>query len=191
MADTIELIIRHTQELDEYMNKNGKYSFHRFSDGSIRYNASLFNDISRIEDTCLVPIEPVEELEELKKAIAVKDTIVTINDFVEFVGEDAILGETSVEFYGINAKIEYSGIHKIDVEYNYELKAIVHKIIEGYFGRVVYVEGIGVEVSDIKVCNDGITFPVTGEHKEKRLTYDDINIITDYESRYIYGGLYK
>lgn len=186
MADTIELIIRHTQELDEYMNKNGKYSFHRFSDGSIRYNASLFNDISRIEDTCLVPIEPVEELEELKKATVVKDTLVTINGFVEFAGEDAILGETSIEFYGINAKIKYRCIHKIDVIYNYELKALVHKIIEGYFGEVVNVNGIGVEVCDIEVCNDGITFPVRGANMEKHLTYDDIFIITDYDSRYIY-----
>lgn len=186
MADTIELIIRHIQELDEYMNKNGKYSFHRFSDGSIRYNASLFNDISRIGDTCLVPIEPVEKLEELKKATVVKDTLVTINDFVEFAGEDAILGEISIRFYGINVEIKYRCINKIVVEYNHELKAIVRNIIEGCFGGVVYVEGIGVVVSDIEVSNDGITFPVMGEHMEKHLDYDDIHIITDYEGEYIY-----
>ena len=86
MSDTIELIKRHTREFDEYMNKNGKYGFHRFSDGSIRYNAPAYNCASRIEDTHITPIEPVKELEELKKITETNDVLVKINDFITFEG---------------------------------------------------------------------------------------------------------
>lgn len=186
MADTIELIIRHTQELDEYMNKNGKYSFHRFSDGSIYYSDSLFNDISRIEDTCLVPIEPVEELEELKKAIVVKDTLVTINGFVEFAGEDAILGETGIEFYGLIAEIKYTGIHSLIIDFHHDLKELFRKIKKGYFGESVYINGFKRNVRFLKVEENGISILFPDGNVNKYTEYDDVFLISDSEERNIY-----
>jgi hypothetical protein len=186
MADTIELIIRHTQELDEYMNKNGKYSFYRFSDGSIHYIASLFNDISRIEDTCLVPIEPVEELEELKKAIVVKDTLVTINGFVEFAGEDAILGETGIEFYGLIAEIKYTGIHSLIIDFHHDLKELFRKIKKGYFGETVYINGFKRNVGFLKVEENGISILFPDGNVNKHTEYDDVFLISDSEERNIY-----
>lgn len=186
MTDTIELIIRHTQELDEYMNKNGKYSFHRFSDGSIRYNVSLFSGISRIEDTCLVPIEPVEELEELKKATMVKDTLVTINGFVKFAGEDAILRETGIEFCGLIAEIKYTGIRSLTIDFNHDLKELFRKIKKGYFGESVYINGYKRNVRFLEVEENGfgILFPDgnVNEHTE----YDNVFLISDSEGRNIY-----
>ena len=188
MADTIELIKRHTQELDEYMNKNGKYSFHRFSDGSIHYKASIFNDISRIEDACPVPIEPVKELEELKKITKTNDVLVTINDLVTFEGCDAILGETSIEFYGIGAEIKYTGIHSLIIDFNHDLKKLLQKIKKGYFGGTVFINGIEMSIHDFVLLDSYLMyFSGGGSHTHGTyVKYDDINIIADAERRNIY-----
>lgn len=186
MADTIELIIRHTRELDEYMNKNGEYSFHRFSDGSIHYNAPLFNDILRFEDTCLVPIEPVEELEELRKAIEIKDTLVTINGFVEFACEDAILGGTGIEFYGLIGEIKYTGIRSLIIDFHHDLKELFRKIKKGYFGKTVYINGFKRDVRFLKVEENGITILFPEGNVNKHIDYDDIFLISDSKNKNIY-----
>lgn len=188
MSDTIELIKRHTQELDEYMNKNGKYSFHRFSDDSIHYKAPIFNDISRIEYTCPTPIEPVKELEELKKITKINDVLVTINDLVTFEGCDAILGETSIEFYGIGAEIKYTGIHSLIIDFNHDLKKLLQKIKKGYFGDTVFINGVETNIQDFVLLQSYLVyFSGDGSHTHgKYVKYDDINIITDAERRNIY-----
>lgn len=188
MADTIELIKRHTQELDECMNKNGKYSFYRFSDGSIHYKASTFNDISRIEYTCSVPIAPVKELEELKKITETNDVLVTINDLITFEGCDAILGETSIEFYGIGAEIKYTGIHSLIIDFNHDLKKLLQKIKKGYFGDAVFINGIEMCIHDFVLLDSYLVYSSgDGSHAHRiYVKYGDINIIKDTESRYIY-----
>lgn len=188
MADTIELIKRHTQELDECVNKNGKYSFYRFSDGSIHYKASIFNDISRIEDTHITPIEPVKELEELKKITETNDVLVTINDLVTFEGCDAILGETSIEFYGIGAEIKYTGIHSLIIDFNHDLKELLQKIKKGYFGDTVSINGIEMCIHDFVLLESYLVYS-SGDGSNAHGTYvkyGDINIITDAERRNIY-----
>lgn len=184
MADTIELIKRHTQELDEYMKKNGKYSFHRFSDGSIHYNASVFNDKSRIEDEYLIPIEPVEELEELEKITKINDTLVTINDFVTFEGWDAILGETGIGFYGLSVEIEYTGIYSLNVDCYHDLKILIMKIKRGYFGKIVLINEVRINVQDLKAEKNGIKCVSTNMH----IKYYYIYLITDIKGKVIYRG---
>lgn len=188
MADTIELIKRRTQEIYEYMNKNGKYSFHRFSDGSIHYKAPIFNDISRIEYTCPTPIEPVKELEGLNKITKTNDALVTINDFVTFEGWDAILGETGIRFYGLSAEIKYTGIHSLIIYLNYDLKKLLQKIKKGYFGDTVFINGVETGVHDFVLLESYLVYsPCDDSHAHgKYVGYDDINIIADAESRNIY-----
>lgn len=193
MSDTIELIKRHTREFDEYMNKNGKYGFHRFSDGSIRYNDSIYNGTSRIEDTHIMPIEPVRELEELKKITETNDVLVTINDLVTFEGCDAILGETSIEFYGIGAEIKYTGIRSLIIEFNHDMKELLHKIKKGYFGGTVFINGIEMCIHDFVLLNSYLVYySGDGSHTHGTyVKYSDINIITDAERRNIYWGVMK
>lgn len=188
MADTIELIKRHTREFDEYMNKNVKYSFHRFSDGSIRYNAPIYNGALRIEDTHIIPIEPVKELEELSKITKTNDVLVTINDLVTFEGCDAILGETSIEFYGIGAEIKYTGIHSLIIDFNHDLKELLQKIKKGYFGGTVFINGIEMGIHDFVLLESYLMYSSGGgSHTNGTyVKYDDINIITDAERRNIY-----
>lgn len=188
MADTIELIKRHTQELDEYMKKNGEYSFHRFSDGSIHYKVPIFNDISRIVDTCSIPIEPVAELEELKKITKTNDVLVTINDFVAFEGWDAILGETGIEFYGNSIEIKYTGIHSLIIDLNHDLKELLQKIKKGYFGDTVFINGVETGIHDFVLLESYLVYsPCDDSHAHgKYVRYDDINIIADVECRNIY-----
>lgn len=188
MSDTIELIKRRTCEFDEYMNKNGKYGFHRFSDGSIRYIVPIYNGASRIEDTHIIPIEPVKELEELKKITETNDVLVTINDLVTFEGCDAILGETSIEFYGIGAEIKYTGIHSLIIDFNHDLKKLLQKIKKGYFGGTVFINGIEMCIHDFVLLESYLMyFSGGGSHTHGTyVKYDDINIITDAERRNIY-----
>lgn len=188
MTDTIELIKRHTQEIDEYMNKNGKYSFHRFSDDSIHYKASIFNDMSRIEYTCPTPIEPVKELEGLNKIIKTNDALVTINDFVTFEGRDAILGETSIRFYGLSTEIKYTGIHSLTIYFNYDLRKLLQKIKKGYFGDTVFINGVETGIHDFVLLESYLVYsPCDDSHAHgKYVGYDDINIIADAERRNIY-----
>lgn len=186
MTDTIELIKRHTQE---YMNKNDKYSFHRFSDGSIRYKAPIFNDISRIKDTCPVPIEPVKELEDLKKITKINDVLVTINDFVTFDAIDAVLGESGIEFYGHSVKIEYTGIHSLTIDFNHDLEGLLQKIKKGYFGDTVFINGVKISIHDLVLLEQELMyFPDDNDLHTHGIyvEYDNINIITDIENRYIY-----
>lgn len=188
MADTIELIKRHTQELDEYMNKNGKYSFHRFSDGSIHYKAPIFNDISRIVDTCPIPIEPVVELEELAKITKTNDVLVIINDFITFEGWDAILGDTCIEFYGFSTEIKYTGIHSLIITFNHDLKELLQKIKKGYFGDTVFINDVETGIHDFVLSESYLVYsPRDNLHVHgKYVGYDDINIIADAERRNIY-----
>lgn len=186
MADTIELIKRHTREFDEYMNKNGKYAFHRFSDGSIRYNAPIFNDASRIEDTHIIPIEPVKELEELKKITKINDVLVTINDFVIFEGQDAMLCETGIKFYGLSIEIKYTGIHSLIIDFNHDLKELFQKIENGYFGESVYINGFERDIRFLRAEKNGICFSILHENRDKYIEYDDVYLISDKQGRNIY-----
>lgn len=188
MTDTIELIKRHTQELDEYMKKNGKYSFHRFSDGSIHYKAPIFNDISRIVDTCSIPIEPVVELEELEKITKTNDVLVTINDFITFEGWDAILGDTCIEFYSLSIEIKYTGIHSLIITFNHDLKELLQKIKKGYFGDTVFINGVETGIHDFVLLESYLMYyPCDNSHAHgKYVGYGDINIIADAERRNIY-----
>lgn len=189
MPDTIESIKRHTREFDEYMNKNGKYGFHRFSDGAIRYNAQIFNGASRIEDIHIIPIEPVKELEELKKITKTNDALVTINDFVTFEGCDAILGETSIEFYGIGLEIKYTGIHSLKVDCDHDLKKIIRSVKDGNFGWLVNIEGHWVNTDYLDIMEKGVTFPVVdkkGTSMTAYFSYDSIDTIRDEDGFHIY-----
>lgn len=168
------------------MKKNGKWSFHRFSDGSIHHLAPVFNDLTRIVDTCPTPVAPVKELEQLEKATMVEDALVTINNFVEFDGCDVILCETGIKVYGADIVIKYSGIHSLNVDYNHDLKGIIHSIKKGNFGEVVFINDISVKTCDIKVYNDGISVQVLDVYMEKYMTYSNIETITDAENRFIY-----
>lgn len=191
MKNTIELIKKHTQELEEYMNKNGKYSFHRFSDGSIRYIDSIFNDSSRIED---IPVEPVEELEELEKITKNIDVLVTINDFVTFEGWDAVLGENSIEFYGHSVEIKYTGIHSLIIDFNHDLKELFQTIKKGYFGRTVFINGVKISTHDLVLLEQELMcFPGDNEPHTHGvyIKYSDVESIVDIAGYYIFGGSKK
>ena len=189
MSDTIELIKRHTREFDEYMNKNDKYSFHRFSDGSIRYIAPIYNGASRIEDTHIIPIEPVKELEELKKITETNDALVTINDFITFEGWDAILGETSIWFYGLSIEIKYTGIRSLIIDFNHDLKELFQKIKKGYFGDTIFINSVKISTHDLVLLEQELMYFLGDNDFHTHgvyIKYDDINMITDAENRRIY-----
>lgn len=80
MADTIELIKKHTQEYNEYMLENGKYSFHRFTDGSVRFTKPIFVTRNIVKETGILLLRPVRELEELVKASMDYGALVRITD---------------------------------------------------------------------------------------------------------------
>lgn len=193
MSKTIKLIEKHNQEFEEYMKKNGKWSFHRFLDGSIHYLAPVFNDLTRIVDTCLTPVAPVKELEELKKITKTNDVLVTINDFVTFEGWDAILGETGIEFYGISAEIKYTGVHSLTIDFNHDLKKLFQKIKKGYFGGTVFIDGVKISTRDLVLLEqEFVYFPddndlhTHGAYKK----YSDVESIVDIAGYYIFweGG---
>lgn len=186
MTKTIKLIGKHNQEFEEYMKKNGKWSFHRFSDGSIHYLDPVFNDLTRIVDTCTTPVAPVKELEQLEKATMVKDALVTINNFVEFGGCDVILCETGIKAYVADVVIKYSGIHSLNVDYNHDLKKIIRTIKKGNFGQFVVIDGTVTKSRDIEVFDLGINVPVLGKDWEMFMLYDNVDEITDEDGRIIY-----
>lgn len=188
MVDTIELIKRHTREFDEYMNKNGRYGFHRFSDGSIRYIAPIYNGESGIEYAHIIPIEPVKELEELTKITKINDVLVTINDCITFEGCDAVLGESCIEFYGLSVEIKYTGIHSLIIDFYHDLKELLQKIKKGYFGDTVFINGAESGIRDFVLLESYLVyFPGNDSHAQGvYVRYDDINIITDAECRRIY-----
>lgn len=194
MADTIELIKKHTQELEEYMNKNGKYSFHRYSDGSIRYNAPIFNDASRIEDAYITPIEPVRELEELKEITKINDVSVTINDFVTFGGWDAVLGKTGIEFCGRSVEIKYTGIHSLIIDFNHDLKEILRKIKKGYFGDTVFIDGVKIITRDLVLLEQELMYFSDGNESHTHgvyMKYSDVKLIVDIAGHYIFARVIK
>ena len=191
MTKTIELIKKHNHEIKEYMDRNDEWSFHKFSDGVIRYTDSIFNtEPTTVYDDAL-PLQPVKGLEELKKAVGVSDALVTINDFVKFDGSKVILGDVEIRFYGVGITIEYTGIHSLNVDYNYDLKAIIRSIKKGNFGEVVFINNISVKTCDIKVYNDGISVQVPDEYMEKYMTYSNIKTITDTDNLSIYRRVIK
>lgn len=171
------------------MNRNGEWSFHKFSDGSIRYTDSIFNTepITGYDDA--LPLQPVRELEELKKAVGVSDALVTINDFVKFDGSKVILADTEIRFYGVGVAVEYTGIRSLDVDYNHDLKAILKIIVKGHFGSVVYIEGHLVNIKYLNIMEKGVSFPVIkrGKFITVYFSYESIDSIRDEEGRYIYG----
>lgn len=190
MTKTIELIKKHNQEIEEYMNRNGEWSFHKFSDGTIRYIDSIFNTEPIIVYDDVLPLQPVRELEELKKAAEVSDALVTINDFVKFDGSKVILGDTEIRFYGVGVTVEYTGIHSLDVDYNHDLKAILKTIVKGHFGGVVYIEGHLMDIKYLNIMEKGVSFPVIkrGKFTTAYFSYESIDSIKDEEGCYIYGG---
>ena len=190
MTDTIELIKRHTREFDEYMDRNDEYSFHRFSDGSIHYKAPIFNDISRIVDTCSMPIEPVAELEELEKITKTNDVLVTINDFITFEGWDAILGDTCIKFYGLSTEIKYTGIHSLIITFNYDLKELLQKIKKGYFGDTVFINGVKINTRDLVLLEQELMyFPCDNEQNTHGvyMKYSEVESIVDITGYHILG----
>lgn len=186
MTRTVDLIKKHTQEYIEYMLKNGGYSFHRFTDGSIHCTKPMFVTRNIMKETGILPLRPVRELEELVKATMDDGALVTINDHIRFRGCDVILGETEIAFCNSSVRIEYTGIRSLNVDYNHDLKGIIHSIKKGNFGEVVFINDISVKTCDIKVYNDGISVQVLDVYMEKYMTYSNIETITDAENRFIY-----
>lgn len=191
MSKTIKLIGKHNQEFEEYMKKNGKWSFHRFSDGSIHYLAPVFNDLTRIVDTCPTPIEPAKELEGLTKITKVNGALVTINDLVTFEGWDAILGETGIRFYGLSAEIKYTGIHSLIIDFNHDLKKLFQKIKKGYFGETVFIDGVKISTHDLVLLEQELVyFPDDNDLHTHGIykKYSDVKSIVDIAGCYIFWG---
>lgn len=144
MPRTIDLIKKHTQEYNEYMLKNGEYSFHRFTDGSIHFTKPIFVTGNIVKETGILPLRPVRELEELVKAAMDNGALVTINDHITFRGRDVILGETEIAFYNSSIRIEYTGISSIYVDFNHELRKIMEDMQNGRYGDVVFIDGVKI-----------------------------------------------
>lgn len=194
MSKTIKLIGKHNQEFEEYMKKNGKWSFHRFSDGSIYYLAPVFNDLTRIVDTCPTPVAPVKELEQLEKATMVEDALVTINNFVEFYGCDVMLCETAIKVYGVDIVIKYSGIHSLTIDFNHDLKKLFQKIKKGHFGGIVFVDGFKISTRDLVLLEQELVyFPDDNELHTHGVykKYSDVKSIVDIAGYYIFGRVKK
>lgn len=183
MARTIDLIRKHTQEYNEYMLKNGKYSFHRFTDGSVHFMKSAFVTINA-EETDILPLRPVRELEELVDASMNDDALVTINDYIRFSGIDIILDETKILFCNSSISIEYSGIHSLIIDFNHDLKELLQKIKKGYFGDTAFINGVKISTHDLVLLEQELMY-FSGDNGVY-IEYDDINMITDAENRRIY-----
>ena len=192
MARTIDLIKKHTQEYNEYMLKNGEYSFHRFTDGSIHFTKPIFVTRNIVKETDILPLRPVRELEELVKAAMDDDALVTINDYIRFRGRDVILGETEIAFCNSSIRIEYTGINSIYVDYNYELRKIIEDIQNGRYGDTVFINGVEIDIHDfVSLESYLVYFPGDDDSYTHGVyvKYDNIVIITDAECRYIYWRL--
>ena len=149
MPRTVDLIKKHTQEYNEYMLKNGEYSFHRFTDGFIHFTKPMFVTRNIVKETGISPISPVRELEELVKATMDDGALVTINDHIIFRGRDAILGETEIAFYNSSIRIEYTGISSIYVDFNHELRKIMGDMQNGRYGDVVFIDGVKIDTNGL------------------------------------------
>lgn len=193
MADTIELIKRHTQELDEYMLKNGEYSFHRFTDGSVHFMNPVFVTMNA-EEPDIMPVRPVRELEELVNASMNDDALVTINDYIRFSGIDIILDETKILFCNSSISIDYSGISSLEVDYNYDLKAILKMVAKGNFGDTVFINGARTSVHDLVLLEQELMyFPCDNELHTHGvyIKYSDVESIVDIAGYYIFGRVKK
>lgn len=194
MADTIELIKRHTQELDEYMLKNGEYSFHRFTDDSVHFMKPIFVNRNIAEETDILPLRPVRELEELVNASMNDDALVTINDYIRFSGLDIILDETKIMFCNSSISIEYSGIHSLDVDYNHDLKAILKTVAKGNFGDTVFINGARTSVHDLVLLEQELMYSSCDNEPHTHgvyIKYSDVESIVDIAGYYIFGGVKK
>lgn len=184
MTKTIDLIKKHTQEYNEYMLKNGDYSFHRFTDGSIHFTKPLFVTKNIVKETDISPLRPVRELEELVKVTMNDGALVTINDYIRFRGRDVILCETEIAFCNCGITIEYTGINSIHVDYNHDLRKIITDIKNGRFGDTVFINGIETGINDFVLLEtDSLYF--TGNDESCTLKgyvkYDNITRIADSE----------
>lgn len=191
MTRTVDLIKKHTQEYIEYMLKNGGYSFHRFTDGSIHCTKPMFVTRNIMKETGILPLRPVRELEELVKAAMDDGALVTINDHIRFRGCDVILGETEIAFCNSSVRIEYTGIYSLTVDCCHDLKAILKTIVKGHFGGIVYIEGYRVDIKYLDIMERGVSFPVAdkkGIFITAYFSYESIDSIKDEEGCYIYGG---
>lgn len=187
MVNTIELIKKHTQEYNEYMLKNGKYSFHRFADGSIHFTKPIFVTRNIVKETDILPIRPVREFEELVEATT-GDTLVTINEYIRFRGRDAILDETEIAFYNSSIRIEYTGINSIHIDYNHELRKVIVDIQKGYYGDIVFINGVETNIHDFVLLESYLVYSSGDDSYTHGVYagYDNINVITDAECRCIY-----
>lgn len=193
MARTIDLIKKHTQEYNEYMLKNGKYSFHRFTDGSVHFMKSVFITINA-EETDILPLRPVRELEELVNASMNDDALVTINDYIRFSGIDIILDETKILFCNSSISIEYSGIRSLDVDYNHDLKAILKMVAKGNFGDTVFINGARTSVHDLALLEQELMYSSCDNEPHTHgvyIKYSEVESIVDIVGYYIFGRVKK
>lgn len=189
MPRTVDLTKKHTQEYNEYMLKNGEYSFHRFTDGSIHFTKPIFVTRNIVKETNILPIRPVRELEELVKAAMDDGALVTINDYIIFRGRDVILGETEIAFYNSSIRIEYTGISSIYVDFNHELRKIMEDMQNGRFGDVVFIDGVKIGTNGLVLLGqEFVYFPddndlhTHGVYKK----YSDVKSIVDITGYYIF-----
>lgn len=189
MLGTVDLIKKHTQEYNEYMLKNGEYSFHRFTDGSIHFTKPIFVTRNIVKETGISPLRPVRELEELVKAAMDDGALVTINDHITFRGRDVILGETEIAFYNSSIRIEYTGISSIYVDFNHELRKIMEDMQNGRYGDVVFIDGVKIGTNGLVLLEqEFVYFPddndlhTHGVYKK----YSDVKSIVDITGYYIF-----
>lgn len=189
MTRTVDLIKKHTQEYIEYMLKNGGYSFHRFTDGSIHCTKPMFVTRNILKETGILPLRPVRELEELVKAVMDDGALVTINDHIRFRGCDVILGETEIAFCNSSVRIEYTGISSIYVDFNHELRKIMEDMQNGRYGDVVFIDGVKIGTNGLVLLGqEFVYFPddndlhTNGVYKK----YSDVKSIVDIAGYYIF-----
>lgn len=191
MPRTIDLIKKHTQEYNEYMLKNGEYSFHRFTDGSIHFTKPVFVTRNIAKETGILPLRPVRELEELVKASMDDGALVTINDHIRFRGRDGILGETEIAFCNSSIRIEYTGISSIYVDFNHELRKIMKDMQNGRYGDVVFIDGVKIGTNGLVLLGqEFVYFPDDNELHTHGVykKYIDVKSIVDITGNYIFGG---
>lgn len=194
MTRTVDLIKKHTQEYNEYMLKNGEYSFHRFTDGSIYFTKPVFVTRNIAKETDILPLRPIRELEELVKATMDDGALVTINDHIRFRGRDVILGETEIAFCNSSVRIEYTGISSIYVDFNHELRKIMKDIQNGHYGEIVFIDGVKISTHDLALLEQELMyFPDDNDLHTHGIykKYSDVKSIVDITGNYIFWRLKK
>lgn len=193
MTKTIELIKKHTQEYNDYMRKNGEYSFHRFTDGSIHFTKPIFITRDIVKATGILPLRPVRELEQLIKAATDDGALVSINDGIIFRGRDIILSETEIMFCNSSVRIEYTAIESIDIDFNYELRKIMKSIKCGCYGDTVFINGVETNIRDLVLLESEFMYFKRIKKDTHRVyaKYDDVATIADTEGYGIFWRLAK